>query len=374
MFRLKQSIPLPLARKAFSFRTKSTVVKSLLLKEFVEDGVPGPQHFAITQKEVDLEEAYAKLEEGGLILQTLAMSADPYLRNTIRQSGTFGQMKAGSPMVGFQSGKVLASKSDKWKAGDYFGGGLPFRTHHVLTGDHLKKAALWKLTGLLPSEDKISYGIGVLGMPGSTAYGGLIDILRPKQGETIFISGAAGAVGSMVGQLAKNLFNCKVIGSCGGPAKVALAKEKFGFDECIDYKTIKTKEEMVAALNAVAPDGIDMYYDNVGGIHFDAALETLRSRGRVAICGQIQEYNNKTVAPTLFNPIKMIYTQQRIEGFVCGDWLYGARGDFLKDMSRWLAEGKIRIEETNFEGIENWPLGFQSLFTGGNTGKVVIRV
>lgn len=349
----------------------ATTIKTVLLNDYLEEGVPGPEHFTISEQVVDLNEVIANLEEGGLVLQTLVMSADPYLRNTMRSTG---QLKPGSAMTGFLAGKVLASKSEKWVAGDFYGGGLPFSTHHILTGEQAQKAMIWKLSGLIPSEDKISYGIGVLGMPGSTAYGGLIDILRPKEGETIFISGAAGAVGGMVGMLAKTLFNCKVIGSCGGRAKVALVKEKFGFDECIDYKTVNTTAEMVAALKTVAPEGIDMYFDNVGGIHLEGALESLRPRGRVAICGQIQEYNNKTVAPTPFNPIKMIYTQQRIEGFVCGEWLRGERGNFFKEMPRWLAEGKIYVEETNFEGIENWPLGFQSLFTGGNTGKVVIRI
>jgi hypothetical protein len=139
---------------------------------------------------------------------------------------------------------------------------------------------MWKLTDML-TEENSSLGLGILGMPGSTAYGGLIDVLRPLEGQTIFVSGAAGAVGSMVGQIAKNVFNCIVIGSCGGPDKCALIKDKFGFDYAIDYKTVGDKAGLVAALKAVAPEGIDMYFENVGGFHFDAALECLRTKGNI---------------------------------------------------------------------------------------------
>jgi NADPH-dependent curcumin reductase CurA len=142
----------------------------------------------------------------------------------------------------------------------------------------------WKLTGLIDEND-IGLGIGILGMPGSTAYGGLIDVLRPNKGETIFISAASGAVGSLVGMIAKNIYECKVIGSVGGPEKCALVKEKFGFDHAIDYKKCNSADELSAALKAVAPEGIDMYFENVGGMHFEVAFNSLRNGGRMAICG-----------------------------------------------------------------------------------------
>lgn len=211
-------------------------------------------------------------------------------------------------------------------------------------------------------------------MPGSTAYGGLIDILRPEAGQTIFISAASGAVGSVVGMIAKKVFGCKTIGSCGGPEKCAMLIEKFGFDHAIDYKTCNNADELTAALKAVAPEGIDMYFENVGGIHFDAAFASLRSGGRIAVCGAISEYNNKVAIGNKINIFHMIYTNQRIEGFVCSPWLAGKRGNFLADVSQWFKEGKLPEQETFTDGIDNWPLAFQSLFTGANKGKVVVRV
>ena len=211
-------------------------------------------------------------------------------------------------------------------------------------------------------------------MPGSTAYGGLIDILRPVRGEVIFISAASGAVGSVVGMIAKQVFGCTTIGSCGGPDKCKLIKEKFGFDYAIDYKTCSDAEELKAALKEAAPDGIDMYFENVGGIHFDAAFASLRQGGRIAVCGAISQYNLSNTPGNNINIMNMIYSAQRIEGFVCAPWLSGKKGNFLNDMAGWYKEGKIVEQETVTDGIENWPVAFQSLFTGANRGKVVVRV
>jgi NADPH-dependent curcumin reductase CurA len=344
------------------------IIQSIELIDRLDEGIPGPEHFRIKSTETTLAAMESECQEGGIVIQALVFSADPYLRGSIKTGGTM----QGNQMHGFIAGKVLVSKNPKWVVGKLLGGRLDFTTFQVLSPE--QAAGIWPLN--IP-EENISYGVGILGMPGSTAYGGLIDVLAAKQGETIFISGAAGAVGGYVGMLAKSLFNCTVIGSCGGPEKVALVKEKFGFDFAIDYKseTASTKEGMVAALKEIAPDGIDMYFDNVGGYHLEAALEVLRTKGRVAICGQIAEYNNKIPNPVPWYPMKMIYSQQRIEGFNCGEWLTGIKGHFHSDMPKWIEEGKLPcIEETVFEGIESWPLAFQSLFVGGNTGKVVVRL
>jgi NADPH-dependent curcumin reductase CurA len=209
-------------------------------------------------------------------------------------------------------------------------------------------------------------------MTGCTAHGGLLEVLRPKRDETLFISAASGAVGALVGMLAKQLFNCKVIGSCGTDEKCRLVKEKYGFDHAINYKTVSDKDALIAALKDVAPEGIDMYFENVGGYHFEAAYESLRPKGRIAICGIISQYNDATVPKYEFDPVKAIYQQQRIEGFLCFDWLY--QGTFVKEMGEFLKEGKIHSQETFFHGIEQWPAGFLSLFTGENVGKVVIKV
>jgi len=217
-------------------------------------------------------------------------------------------------------------------------------------------------------------------MPGATAYGGLIDVLRPLENkadgkqEVIWVSGAAGAVGGMVGQLAKQVYGCRVLGSCGGPKKGELVKETFGFDHVIDYKTVSTAEELTSAVKEGAPEGIDMYFDNVGGIHFEAAMSSLRPHGRVAVCGGISEYNSTELVPVKFFPLKMVFSCQRVEGFVSIPWLSGQKGNFLKDMSKWLKEDKVKVQETKFDGIDQWPMAFQSLFTGANMGKVIVTV
>lgn len=359
----------------FSRSFSSLPVKTLSLKQYVDDGLPKPEHFSLTESSFKFQDETATLEDGGLIVELKALSADPFQRPTIRSDGKHrSAVKEGQPLHGFTVGKILHSKHPGWKKGDLFGAGLPFTTVQTISPNLLKRTAIWKLTDYIKNEAELTYGLGVLGMPGSTAYGGLIDVLRPNKGETIFISSASGTVGGLVGMLAKQLFDCKVIGSCGGPKKGELVKNLYGFDHVIDYKKASSAKELKAMLKEVAPKGIDMYFENVGGIHFDAAFSSLRVGGRIAICGFIAEYNNGVPNLTKINPMDMIYTQQRIEGFVCTPWLVGKQGNFLHDMHTWLREGKIKVQETRFEGIENWPIAFQALFTGGNTGKVVVTV
>jgi NADPH-dependent curcumin reductase CurA len=342
--------------------------KSLVLKTYVEEGLPTREHFDIVESETPALDL-----DGSIQVKVLAMSADPYLRGRISPKSPM-RYQIGEVMSGFVVGKVVASlNNSEWSEGDLFGGSLPFTTIQNLTPENLKSSLMWKLTGLL-DESEITLGLGLMGMPGSTAYGGLIDVLRPNEGETIFISAASGAVGSLVGMLAKRLYNCKVIGSCGGPEKCALIKEKFGFDHAIDYKTVSTAEELTNALKEVAPDGIDMYFENVGGMHFDAAYASLRPHGRIAVCGGISQYNEAKPALNSINPMTMVYTFQRIEGFVCFPWLAGKKGNFLQDMHRYYREGYLVSQETYFDGIEQWIDGFQSLFTGKNVGKVVVRI
>ena len=249
--------------------------KSVVLLKNVDAGLPLPENFQITTTPIEVDEAGSQIPDGGIFVELLAVSADPYLRGRIRSN--VGSIKPGEAISGFVSGKIVISKNEKWKAGDLFGGSLPFTTYQILTPAQLGSTLLWKLTDLI-SEEEIGAGIGILGMPGATAYGGLLDVLRPKANETIFISACAGAVGGMVGMLAKNVFGCKVIGSCGGPEKVAAALAN-GFDHAIDYKKCETAEDIINAVKAFAPDGIDMYFENVGGIHFEAATALLKNEG-----------------------------------------------------------------------------------------------
>ena len=348
------------------------ISKNLHLKEAIDFGVPGPENFEVLQTSVHSDD----MENGDILVQLLSISADPYLRNSVKK--TKGAMNSGSNeegaiMQGFVSGRVLRSKNEAWIEGDFFGAHSHFSTVQIVSKANAK--GFWKLTDLIEDESQISLGVGVLGMPGSTAYAGVLDILRPIAGETIFVSAAAGAVGGLVGMIAKNVFGCKVIGSCGGPVKCALIKEKYGFDHAIDYKKIPDAAGLITALREVAPEGIDMYFESVGGMHFEAAFALLRPHGRIAVCGEIAEYGAENPNLSSISLMRMIYTFQRIEGFVCGPWLRGEKGNFIVDMSRWIKEGKVKMQEESFtDGIENWPLAFRSLFTGANIGKVVVRV
>jgi NADPH-dependent curcumin reductase CurA len=349
----------------------SVTSRTIILKNNLNEGLPGPEHFHIEDSSLNIDEMKKMLTNDSVLVQLLVISADPYLRGTIRTDYAHS-VQAGHPMKGFVAGKVIASINPHWKEGDLFGANLPFTTYQVVSAEVIEHG-FRKLTNLV-NENEISLGIGILGMPGSTSYGGLCGVLRPKEGETIFISAAAGAVGGVVGMIAKQVFHCTVIGSCGGEDKCAFIKEKYGFDHAIDYKTAHTKEELVQRLKEVAPQGIDMYFENVGGIHFEAAFEVLRPLGRIAVCGTISTYNAKAPVLCSIDPFQLVYNQQRIEGFVCHRWLHGQEGNFLQDMSQWLQEGKVHVQETVFEGIEKWPEAFQSLFLGKNFGKVVVKV
>lgn len=345
--------------------------KTVVLDSYVDEGVPGPEHFRIEESTVKSIE-----NEGDILVQVLVMSADPYLRGGIKSTRTgMTTVSPGSPMKGFIAGKIVESKNEKWPVGRLIGASLPFSTVQVVPAALLAQTIAWDLTPHL-NEDQISLGLSILGMPGATAYGGLKDVLRPtKEGETLFVSGAAGAVGGMVGQLAKNVFGLTTIGSCGGEAKGKLIKTKYGFDNAIDYKAAgDSATKLASMIKEAAPEGIDMYYENVGGMHIEAAFSCLRPHGRIAICGMISQYNDPKKTLNTLPLMNAIYTFQRIEGFVCFPWLSGQRGSFLKDMSAWWKEGKIKMEETFFEGVEQWPNAFQSLFTGKKTGKVVVRI
>jgi len=342
----------------------------------LNEGIPGPEHFEILKTSVKASD----LPDGGILLDVLVMSVDPYLRGGLKNrnplSGKEGTGSGRRIMSGFVAGKVIASKSDKWVVGDLLGASLPFSTVQIVSAEAMAKTLSWKLTEYL-DESQISLGVGAMGMPGSTAYGGLIDVLRPIKGQTIFVSAASGAVGSIVGQIAKHAYNCTVIGSCGGPKKNAYIKERYGFDHAVDYKALPKDhaagvEALTAKLKECAPKGIDMYFENVGGVHFEAALAALRPRGRIAVCGCISGYNAKESPKNRLSIGQLIYTFQRIEGFVCMPWLSGQKGHFLRDMAAWIGAGKVKPEETFFDGVEQWPAAFQSLFTGKKRGKVVV--
>lgn len=323
-------------------------------------GFPSPklgEHFALTESKVP-----NAAPANGLLVQILWMSADPYLRN--RMDSYF---QPGQVLSGYVSGKVLLSSHAKWKAGDFFGANLPFSTVQQVTN----LSEFINLSQYVDSEQELSLGVGLFGMPGSTAYAGL-DLHQVSAGDRVWINACTGAVGSLAGQIAKNVKKCQlVLGSAGSKDKCEQAKRSFGYDECFDYHEIKPKD----ALAKFAPEGLDFVFENVGGDHFEAGVSNLRPHGRVAVCGAISGYNTGGMANSL--PMGLvIYKQLKIEGFLCGDWLHGKRGNFLPDMAQWYKQGLITKQETVFEGIEQWPKAFATLFEPGNShvGKVVVKV
>ena len=329
----------------------SFVAQSVILNQSLDEGIPEIEHFRFESNSIDSSE----LEVGDIFVKVIVLSADPYLRGRIRTSDSLGAKSAnstihpGQRINGFVAGVVLFSKRNDWKPGDLFGAHLPFTTYQIIKGESLDKTIIWNLSEYIELKD-ISYGIGVLGMTGATAYGGVFDVLRPKTGETIFISAASGAVGGTAGMIAKAAFDCVAIGSCGGPEKCNIVKNIYKFDHAIDYKKLTNSTELVTALKEVSPNGIDMYFENVGGFHFDAALEVLRPAGRIGLCGQIKEYNQLEAPACSINPLKMIYSNQRIEGFSTAPWISNPRwrDKFLQDMSKWLREGKLIVSCSNY--------------------------
>lgn len=345
------------------------IAKSVTMKELIQSGIPGPEHFTVTEEEIQ-----PPTGEGDIQVHLHALAADPFLRSRMKSSSAWPTYGAGGTVAGFVVGKVAVSNNNaSWVVGDLFGAMLPFKSIQNLSPADLAKTLMWKLTDYI-DESELDLGLSILGMPGSTAYGGVVDVLRPQEGETIWISAAAGSVGTMTGLLAKHLFNCTTIGSCGGPEKCALIKAKFGYDHAIDYKAGGTKEELKAALKAVAPGGIDMYFENVGGAHFEAAFESMRQGGRIAICGGISMYNDEKPTPIAFNPMAMVYPCLRMEGFLAAPYLTGKKGDFLRTMHRLLREGKLVPQDTVFEGMDKFGDAMRAIFTSQNVGKAVVHV
>jgi len=299
------------------------------------------------------------LKDGEMLLAVKFISVDPYLRGRIREH------KIGEVMVSGVVAQVAESKNTDYKAGDFVQGYLPWRRFLVSDG----KGGLRRID---PSIAPFYTALGVLGMPGMSAYFGLLVVCACKPSDVVLVSGAAGAVGMIVGQIAK-ILGCRVIGTAGGPEKCKMLTEELGFDATVDYKRHPTVESMRDALTQAAPGGIDVYFDNTGGVVTDAVFDLLNKYGRVAICGQISMYNAKEtpLAPLFLH--KLIYKSITIKGFVVMDFVNRA-GEFYKDMSTWVKEGKVRFKETVFEGFEKVPEAFIGLFEGVNVGKALVRV
>ncbi len=319
-------------------------------------GRPVPENFELAEATVP------QLDEGQILVRNLYISVDPYMRGRMNDVKSYSAPFAvGAALDGGAVGEVIASRSEARKVGDVVVHQLGWREYAVLDAAGTTVAR----TDLAPA----SAFLGALGMTGLTAYAGLLKVAEFKPGDVVFVSGAAGAVGSLVGQIAKAMGAAKVIGSAGTPEKVARLLE-LGFDEAFNYRDAPVLDQLKAA---AGEGGIDVYFDNVGGDHLEAALSTLNVGGRVAMCGAISQYNSTEPTPGPRNLMLAIGKQLTLRGFlVGGQRQHGA--EFAERMAGWLADGTLRYDETVVDGLENAPQAFMDLLEGANTGKMLVRL
>ncbi len=319
-------------------------------------GEPRPTDFELVEVEVP------QPAEGQVLVRNLVMSVDPYMRGRMNDVKSYvPPFQLGQPLAGGAVGEVVASTVDSHAVGDLVLHGLGWRDYAV--GKAKGFRVLDRTQGVAPS----AY-LGVLGMPGPTAYAGLFDVAGFQNGETVFVSAAAGAVGSLVGQLVK-LRGGTVIGSAGSAEKVAWLTDELGFDAAFSYRD----GPVAVSLKAAAPDGIDVYFDNVGGDHLEAAIGVLKQGGRAAICGMISQYNNTEPTPGPRNLALVVGKRLRLQGFIVSDHNH-LLPQFHAEVGPALADGRIRAAETVVDGLENAADAFLGLLRGDNIGKMVVRI
>lgn len=302
-------------------------------------------------------------EDRQVLVKTIYLSVDPYMRGRMNQVRSYAaNVEFNEVMVGGVIAQVVEAKHTEFQVGDIVNAHIGWQEYGVSGGDGLRK--------IDPSIAPISTGIGILGMPGLTAYFGLLEVGKLQDGETVFVSGAAGAVGSVVGQIAK-IKGCRVIGSAGTDEKTDYITDELGFDEAFNYKNVP---DYPAKLAELCPDGIDVYFDNVGGEITDAVFPNLRVKGRVVICGQISQYNLESPETGPRFLWYMITKRARIEGFLVSDFTE-KHADGLTQLADWLQQGKLQYRETITEGgIEKAPAAFISMLKGGNIGKQLVKI
>ncbi|MGL0936456.1 NADP-dependent oxidoreductase [Vibrio vulnificus] len=322
-------------------------------------GAPTAENFALTQSDIPTP------AQGEILLRSVYLSLDPYMRGRMSDAKSYAEPVAiDEVMVGGTVCQVEASNHAEFEVGEWVLAYTGWQDYALSNGEGLIKL------GKQPSHP--SYALGVMGMPGFTAYMGLLDIGQPKEGDTLVVAAATGAVGSMVGQIGK-LKGCRVIGIAGGEEKCQFAKDTLGFDECIDHKAADFAEQLAKACH----NGIDIYFENVGGKVFDAVMPLLNTGARIPLCGLISQYN-ATSLPEGPDRMSMLMAQLlikriKMQGFIIFDD-YGHRyGEFAADMSQWLAQGKIHYREHLVQGLENAPDAFIGLLEGKNFGKMVVQ-
>lgn len=320
------------------------------------EGVPDRNTF-------ELEETDVPDPAGGEVLvRTIYLSVDPYMRDRMDAGESYAEpWDVGDPMKAAVVGRVVSSNHDRWNDGDYVSAQLDWADYTVATGDDLQPVD--------PDLASLSAYLGILGMPGRTAYFGLLEEATPKPGDTVVVSGAAGAVGSTVGQIAL-LNGCRVVGFAGSDTKVAFLEDDLGFDAGINYKET---EDYRAALDDAAPGGVDVYFDNVGGPITDAVFTKLNTNARVAVCGQIAHYNAEDVPTGPRKLPQVLPVRATVSGFIVSD--YAPRfEEATQRLGEWVASGDLTYRETVADGLENAPDAFLGLFEGENIGKQVVKV
>ena len=314
------------------------------------NGLPDPSDFKLVENTLNPTAS-------DIVVKNLYMSVDPAMRPALSN----GQTKLDETMQGGAIGKVIASTSAEFPEGSYVIHRAGFREYHLSDGSDLNLITL--------EDESITTHLHILGTTGLTAYGGLLVTGQLADGENVFVSAAAGAVGSVVCQIAK-IKGCRVAASCGSDDKVAYLKNELGVDHAFNYKTSSISRELHTGL----PEGIDVYFENVGGAHLDAACGQMRPLGRIPVCGMISAYNNKGArsegVTTLSN---LIYNRVTMKGFVVYEFNH-MREQFLTDMRDWMKQGKMKYEETIMDGIENAPAALIGLLQGHNTGKMLVKL
>ena len=315
------------------------------------EGMPVNSDFAMVEATLNAP------ADGEVLVRNIYMSVDPAMRPAM----TNGQTKLDRAMEGSAIGQVAASNHADFPEGSYVLHRAGFREYHVSDGKDLSV--------IVPEGESLTTHLHVLGMTGLTAYGGMLVTGELKENENVFVSAAAGAVGSVAVQIAK-IKNCRTIGSCGSDEKVDYLTNELGLDGAFNYKT----QSIARSLHELLPEGIDVYFENVGGAHLDAAMGQMRALGRVPVCGMISAYNTKGArsegVTTLSN---MIYNRVTMKGFVVYEF-FDMREQFLADMRQWIAEGKMKYQETIMQGVENAPNAMIGLLQGENSGKMLVQI
>jgi NADPH-dependent curcumin reductase len=317
-------------------------------------GAPRPDDFEV------VETPRPSPGPGEILCRTIYLSLDPYMRGRMTEGRSYApSVVLGQVMVGGTVSEVVASSHPGFAVGDLVAGQDGWQTYAVGNGAGVRK--------LDPTLAPISTALGVLGMPGFTAYVGLLDIGRPRPGETVVVSAASGAVGSVVGQLAR-LKGCRAVGIAGAPAKCDYVVKELGFDACVSHR----QPDLPTALARACPDGIDVYFENVGGAVLDAVLGLVNRGARIPLCGLIAEYN-ATEAPRGPSLRPFLVNRVLLQGFIVSDHVDRFPA-FAAEMGRWWREGRLRFREDVVEGLENAPTAFPRLFDGSNFGKLLVRV